>query len=608
MRNQLEIKLTKKVWYIILAIGVFTGITITTIFLAIPGAPESTPPTVFINNPTNATYTESTQLVNITASDASGIDSIWYNWNGTNVTYTSPVNVTFTEGMNIFHTWANDTHGNVGFTIVTFTIDTKDPVVVINNPNNTTYTNPTQLVNITASDVNSIDTIWYNWNGTNVTYTSPVNITFLEGMNVLNAWVNDTNGNVDSATVTFTIDTINPLLVINSPKNTTYSAKSTLLVDITASAASGIDRIWYNWNGTNTTYTSPVSMAFPEGMHVLQAWANNTNGNVCSASVTFTMRDLFLSKWDTSLTSSGSSNDNQVKLPLESSGTYDFYVEWGDGTSDTIITWNQSEVTHTYASVGIYDISIYGTLVGWRFNNGGDKLKIIEISQWGNLRLGNSGYYFHGCSNLALTATDILDLNGTTSLYYAFSGCTNLGNSGNMSSWDTSGVDNMRYMFSQASSFDQDISSWDTSSVTDMEHMFDYAGVFNQPIGTWDTSSVTNMCFMFRRASSFNQNISSWNVSSVRYMTSMFDQASSFDQDIGSWDVSSVNNMVEMFSGVTLSTANYDSLLIGWSALTLQHSVIFDGGNSQYSAGAAASARQYISTTYSWNIIDGGQV
>ncbi|MHA1793088.1 MAG: BspA family leucine-rich repeat surface protein, partial [Promethearchaeota archaeon] len=430
MKIQKRIKLTRKTWSIILVIGIVAGIMIPTIFLVVPRPPGSTVPIVKINNPVNTTYTSSVQQVNISASDENGIDSIWYNWNGTNVTYTSPVNVVFTEGTHVLQAWANDTNGNVGSATVVFTVDTTHPTVVINSPVNATYIGSMQQVNISASDENGIDSIWYNWNGINVTYTSPVNVAFTEGTHVLQAWANDTSGNVGFTSVMFRIISSQP----------------------------------------------------------------------------------FISTWDTSLTSSGSSNASQVKLPLESNGTYDFMIYWGDGTNDTITTWNQAEVTHTYASSGIYDISIYGTIIGWNFNNSGDRLKILRINQWGYLQLGNSGSYFHGCSNLNLTATDALDLTGTTNLYNAFRDCANLGSSGNMSSWDTSSVTDMRYMFYGASTFNQSISSWDVSSVTDMRYMFYGASSFNQPLGSWDVSSVTDMRYMFYGASSFNQPLGSWDV------------------------------------------------------------------------------------------------
>ena len=86
---------------------------------------------------------------------------------------------------------------------------------------------------------------------------------------------------------------------------------------------------------------------------------------------------------------------------------------------------------------------------------------------------------------------------------------------GKIEDWDTSQITDMSLMFSEASSFNQDISGWDTSNVTNMEGMFEGAKLFNQNISNWNTSSVTNMHHMFKRASSFNQNISNWNTSNV---------------------------------------------------------------------------------------------
>ena len=107
-------------------------------------------------------------------------------------------------------------------------------------------------------------------------------------------------------------------------------------------------------------------------------------------------------------------------------------------------------------------------------------------------------------------------------------------------------------------------------------------------------------------ATSFNQDIGNWSVSSVIDMNGMFIIATSFNQDIGGWDVSSVIDMDVMFRYATLSTYNYDSLLIGWSQLTLKNGVSFHAGNSQYSSDAAA-ARTSIINNFGWTIYDGGQ-
>jgi surface protein len=138
-----------------------------------------------------------------------------------------------------------------------------------------------------------------------------------------------------------------------------------------------------------------------------------------------------------------------------------------------------------------------------------------------------------------------------------------------------------------------------------MSLLFYNATSFNQPIGGWDVSNVTDMWGMFKGASAFNQDIGGWNVSSVTHMYAMFSGATSFNQDVGGWDVSSVTNMSAMFDGTTLSTTNYDALLLGWSQRALQCCLDFHAGDSRYSS-AAAAARQSIITAFGWTITDGG--
>jgi surface protein len=286
----------------------------------------------------------------------------------------------------------------------------------------------------------------------------------------------------------------------------------------------------------------------------------------------------FVTTWKTDNTG-GVSNSDQITLPLISTGTYNMTVDWGDGSTDLITAYNQAEVTHTYSSAGVYLVRISGTCTGWQFNNGGDKTKIIWVNNWGVLNISTSAA-FYGCSNLNSNAIDSPTISAT-SLFSCFRGCTVL-NGGLSSAWDVSSVTGMAVMFYQATSFNQNIGSWDVSSVTDMTSMFFSATAFNQNIGSWDVSSVTNMVNMFRQATAFNQNI-------------------------GSWDVSSVTDMTSMFLGVTLSTASYDALLVGWESLAVKNNVTFDGGISKYTAAsAAATARAALIADHSWTITDGG--
>ena len=106
---------------------------------------------------------------------------------------------------------------------------------------------------------------------------------------------------------------------------------------------------------------------------------------------------LFTSVWNTSKVSQTSSNNKSLILPLYEGGSYNFNVDWGDGTTSWVRKWDSAEAIHTYETSGVKNVSIIGKLEGFRFNNESDKLKLLNISSWGVLELGNKGGYFHGC-------------------------------------------------------------------------------------------------------------------------------------------------------------------------------------------------------------------
>lgn len=253
----------------------------------------------------------------------------------------------------------------------------------------------------------------------------------------------------------------------------------------------------------------------------------------------------FISEWET--TNIGTSNNDQISLPLDPIGTKNFLVGWGDGNFDTITVFNQAETTHTYSVVGNYIVTITGVLDGWGFNDAGDEEKLLEVSQWGDLLLGNSGGYFFGCTNLTITATDILNTSAITDMTSAFRDCSSLTTVPNMDNWDMSLVENFRNLFENASVFNQPIDNWDMSLATNTASMFMNASAFNQPLNSWDVSLVINAASMFDGAAAFDQPLDNWNVTSLLNASRMFMSATLFDQDIDNWNVSSITDMTGMF-------------------------------------------------------------
>jgi len=293
-------------------------------------------------------------------------------------------------------------------------------------------------------------------------------------------------------------------------------------------------------------------------------------------------------------------------------GTRNATIDWGDGTSETSVG-NLGVKTYTLA--GYYDISVTGTYTAPYFNNTGDRLKCVDVRQWGSVTgMTTWERAFMGCANLVGTATDAPVLIGTLS--NMFDGCTVF--NGAIGNWNTSSVTSMAVMFFVASAFNQDIGSWNTgavtsmsdmfrsasafnnggsatinnwntSAVTNMAGMFRSASAFNQDIGSWNTSAVTNMYLMFYLASAFNQNIGSWNTSAVTSMNLMFYSASAFNQNIGSWNTGAVTNMQQMFYLATAFNQNIGS----WntSAVTIMASMFFVA--SAFNNGGSASINNW---------------
>jgi surface protein len=302
--------------------------------------------------------------------------------------------------------------------------------------------------------------------------------------------------------------------------------------------------------------------------------------------------------------STGSTANNQFKLPLTSSTGLNCKVSWGDGTTSDITSHTAPAVTHTYPNIGTYTIKITGSLLGWQFNNTGDRLKMLDVIKWAGLNISvPSG--FNGCTNLTATAIDApLITTGDLSNY--FNGCTNF--NGSIGNWNVSNVTNMNAMFVFASNFNQPIGSWNVSNVGIFQNTFFGTTIFNQDLSMWDVSKASNMTGMFRN-SGFNQPIGSWNVSNVTIMAQMFSFANAFNQNIGSWNISKVSNIQLFMDGKTAanySAVNLDSIYNGWSSRPVKPNLSITFGSIKYTAAGQAGKDILLGAPNLWIISDGG--
>jgi surface protein len=311
-----------------------------------------------------------------------------------------------------------------------------------------------------------------------------------------------------------------------------------------------------------------------------------TPTNTPTPTITPSTPSSFVSVWR-------AKGSEQISLPLVSGGYYSFLVDWGDGNSDIITSWNQVEKNHLYLTSGDYTITISGTIIGWSFSTiPASKNSILSISKWGVLNVGNSSSgAFLGCGSLDLsTVTDTLNLNGVFTLATMFGNCTSLTTINNINLWDTSTIQTTNLMFWNANSFDDNISDWDISQVVNATNMFYNATSFNN---------------------GGDSGINNWDVSSLQNATGMFRNATSFEQPINNWNVIYLTTAPQFMLGK--STANYpasqlDDIFNSWSLLSVQSNVSINFGTINYTSAGVAGRGVLTNLTNNWNISSGPQI
>jgi len=121
---------------------------------------------------------------------------------------------------------------------------------------------------------------------------------------------------------------------------------------------------------------------------------------------------------------------------------------------------------------------------------------------------------------------DVSEITDMSWLFFNVAGIGSL----DLSSWDTSSVTNMSFMFFY-SDFNQPL-TFNTANVINMDSMFSNSK-YNQPL-LFDTSNVKNMSHMFHK-SKYNKQLN-FNTSNVTNMHDMF-KDSKFTGDISDWDI-----------------------------------------------------------------------
>jgi hypothetical protein len=266
----------------------------------------------------------------------------------------------------------------------------------------------------------------------------------------------------------------------------------------------------------------------------------------------------------------GTSGSNEFTIPTGTTG-YNYDVYWeedGNPLNNGSLSNQTGTITITFASMGNYILKISGDFPRIVFNNGGDRLKVLEVQNWGIINWTSFNSAFQGCSNMVLTAIDVPNLTNVTTFNSAFRDLTLFEDLGNkMKDWNVSNVGSFSLCFQDSPLFNSDISNWNISNCNTFQNML-------------------------IRCSAFNQNLSKWNLRTAGV------------------------NCQQVLRQAGMSTANYTDTLVGWvnnavanGNLPINVSFTNHSGNTfdrARSGGAnfanAGAARDYMINNLGWTI------
>ena len=261
--------------------------------------------------------------------------------------------------------------------------------------------------------------------------------------------------------------------------------------------------------------------------------------------------------------------------------TYNFDVDWGDGSTETGIT--TSDKSHTYASTGTYTVKIGGQFAGFYMDRGStaDKAKFVEFVQWGSETEIHSLYRaFYQCTNMVYSATDAPDLSnlsGSTQMRQTFLYCYAV------QYLDLSGWTNTDNITSGYGAFyactgllTLNLTGWDTSNFTAINEMCRATGhstngcTFTMP--NLDLTSCTTPQSIFQTATIKSVNIDNWtlkpsttlNFNSFFYDADGDSEGTNWTIDLSGWtneaSINTLNGAFRSCDGLTsVDLTNFDN-------------------------------------------------
>jgi parallel beta-helix repeat protein len=254
-------------------------------------------PEIFLNSPDNSSIISDKIDINFTIID-SNLEQVFYSVNGgLNISLDSPYNLNTTGWSDNDYSIqinATDKAGNSNITWYLFTLDSTKPKVMLLYPINNSVIIPGTILNFSVTDKYIYSVNYSLNNGSNNLFSPPYNIDtsgWIDGDYVVTINSTDFAGNRNTSIFKFTIDSTNPVIILNYPINNSIISNVTT-IDFAIIESNLLEVIYSINGGGNISFQDPFNISttgWSDGDYVISIIATDMVGNTNSSWFSFTL-------------------------------------------------------------------------------------------------------------------------------------------------------------------------------------------------------------------------------------------------------------------------------------------------------------------------------
>ena len=370
---------------------------------------DSTAPSITLVSPANGSFIAVGTLIDLAVFDVHLSGVTWDNGSGSN-SLASPFDIPtsgWASGTYNITVVATDTGGLSTMRLYTYTIDATPPLITLVAPANNTVFEPGQVIDLDVTDSNLVGVTWDDGSGPQA-LASPYDLdttAWADGAYDITVRANDTAGNVAVSDFHFEVDSLAPVVGVNTPANNTFISAGTPL-DFSVTDPHLTSATWTSGSG-DTLFSSPFDISttgWADGTWVIRVNATDSLGHTSSANLTI-MIDSVLPTVTLVSPANGSYIVAGTPIDLTVSDTNLDLVDWTTGAAPAALG-SPFDISTTGWVDGVYTVRVNATDLAGNLRFASFTFTVDSTAPAVSLNSPGNGSYFPAGTTIDLSVVE----------------------------------------------------------------------------------------------------------------------------------------------------------------------------------------------------------